>query len=65
MQKDYTWNPAACSCYNSKSVESIVVDSVITCDEIMEETKTASINFNGKKVTCKKSIFYSLFYSLQ
>ena len=35
-------------------------DSVITCDEILEETKTIPTNFNEKNITCKIQIFYFL-----
>ena len=34
--KDYIWNPATCSCENGKYQASIMDDSVITCDEIIE-----------------------------
>ena len=34
-EKDYIWNPATCSCKNSKYLRSIIDDSVITCDEII------------------------------
>ena len=39
-------------------------DSVITCDEIIEETKTVPTSFNEKKqpVKHKISIFYLHFY---
>ena len=50
VKKDYIWNPATCSCKNGKYLGSIIDDSVITCDEIIdadteakscdEETKT-------------------------
>ena len=57
---------ANCSC-------SIMYDSAITCDEIIdvegksnnEETKTITTNFNEKNITCniyKTSIFYLPFY---
>ena len=62
-KKIYIWNPAACSCKNGKSVEGVIVNSVIACDGIIEKTKNYSnkssptedfpINFNGKKVTFK------------
>ena len=43
-----------------------MVDSAITCDEIIEsydeETKTIPINFNGKNATCKRQKLYILFY---
>ena len=31
-KKYYTWNPATCSCGNDKYLESIIDNSVITCD---------------------------------
>ena len=49
-EKDYIYNPATFSC---KYVGSIINDSVITCDEVIEETKTFPTNFNEKR-----SIFY-------
>ena len=53
FKKDYIWNPATCSCKNGKYSASVINDSVITCDEIMKETKTVSKNFNEEKVACK------------
>ena len=35
-------------------------DSVITCDEIIEETKTVAKNFNEKNITSKTQNFYIL-----
>ena len=43
------WNPATCSCENGKYEGSIIDDSVITSDEIIEETKTVPTNFDEKK----------------
>ena len=40
MKKDYIWNPATCSCKNGKYLASIIDDSVITCDEVINTTKT-------------------------
>ena len=40
MQKNYIWNPATYSCENGKYVASIIDDSVVICDETIEETKT-------------------------
>ena len=45
-EKDYIWNPATCSCKNGKYLASIIDDSVITCDEIINTTKTISTHFN-------------------
>ena len=68
-EKDYIWNPATCNCKNGKYLASIMDDSAITCDEIIdaeakshdEETKTVPTKFNEKKkkpVKHKTSIFY-------
>ena len=49
-EKDYICNPATCSCENGKYLASIIDDSVISCDEIIEEeTKAVKTNFNEKK----------------
>ena len=47
--KDYIWNPSTCNCENGKYLATIVDDSVITCDEIIETTKTIPTKFNEKK----------------
>ena len=61
-EKDYIWNSSTCSYKNGKYLASIMDDSAITCDEIIEsyeeETKTILTNFNGKKATCKTQDFY-------
>ena len=38
-EKDCIWNPGTCSCQNGKYLASIMDDSAITCDEIIEEPK--------------------------
>ena len=71
--KDYIWNPATCSWEYDKHFASIIDNSVITCNEIIdakskswdEETKTVPTNFNEKKMQSekqKKSIYYLLFF---
>ena len=69
-KKDFIWNPATCGCENGKYLASIIDESVITCDEIIKETKTVStktvpietlptnLNFNEKKKTCKKKFLH-------
>ena len=42
-EKNYIWNPATCSFKNGKYVGSFIDNSVMTCDEIVEETKTVPI----------------------
>ena len=61
LEKDYIWNPAPCSCENGECLASIIDDSVIMCDEIIDaETKTIPINFNERNITCKTQNFYIL-----
>ena len=48
-EKNYIWSPATCSCENIKYVGSIIDNSVITCDEIIEMTKTITTSFNEKR----------------
>ena len=38
--KKHIWNPATCTCENDKYSGSIIDNSVITCDRIIEATKT-------------------------
>ena len=45
---------------NGKYLANIIDDSVIRCDEITEETKTVTTNFNGKYVISKTKKFYIL-----
>ena len=58
-EKDYVWNPATCNCQNGKYLASIIDDSVIMCNGMIEETKTALTNFN-QKTSCKTKHFYIL-----
>ena len=41
-KKDYIWNPATCSYGNAKNLGSNIENLVITCDEIIETTKSTS-----------------------
>ena len=45
------WNPATCSCKNGKYTRNIIHDSVITCDKIVEETKTIPTKSTSAKCT--------------
>ena len=40
FEKGYIWNSTTCSCENGKYLGSIIDDSVITCYQIIEDTKT-------------------------
>ena len=58
-EKDYFWSSARCSSKNGKYLKSIIDDSVIMCDEIIEETETM------KKATCKtKKVYFLLAFLL-
>ena len=65
-EKDSVWNHITNPSKNGKYLESIIDDSVITCDQIIEviktipKKKTIPINFNGKKVTWEIENFYIL-----
>ena len=48
-EKCYIWNPAICNCENGNYLVSIIENSVITCNEIKEETKPVPTNINEKK----------------
>ena len=59
-QKDYIWNPVTCNCENGKYLASVIDDSVIMCDDIIEETKTVTTSFNEKNAIYKTKDFYIL-----
>ena len=63
-EKDYVCNLATCFCENGKYLVSIIDDSTVMCNEVMEtyneETKAISTNFNEKKATCKTQNFHIL-----
>ena len=46
MWKKYVWNLSTCNCENGKYLASIMDDSAIICDEIIDVKET---NFNKKK----------------
>ena len=57
MWKTLYWNPATCSYKNGKYLASID-NSVITCDEIIEnETKTVTTKLNKKMKSVKRKNF--------
>ena len=56
-QKDYIWNPT-CSYENGNYLASITDDSVIACDETIEETKTIPINFKKTSSLSNKKFLY-------
>ena len=53
------------NCENEKYLGSIIDDSLITCDEIIDAIKTVSTNFNGKRKPVKQKfyIFYLPFFN--
>ena len=58
-ERDYIWNPATCTWENRKYLASIMDDSTITCDKVIESYEE-EINLNEKKVICKTQNFYIL-----
>ena len=54
-EKDYVWNPSTCNCENGKYLASIMDDSAIICDEVIdadadkEANSNNETNFNEKK----------------
>ena len=59
-EKDYIWNSATCSCKHGKFLASIINISLITCVEIVEETKRVTTSFNEKNAICATKHFYIL-----
>ena len=61
-KKNNVWNPATYNCEYAKYLPSIIDDSVITCDKVIEscgaEIKTIPTSFNEKTTTCKAQNFY-------
>ena len=49
VEKDFIWNLATCGCENCKYLSSIIDDSLVTCDEIIEE-----ILMNFQQILVKK-----------
>ena len=66
-EKHYVWNPVTRSCEYGKYLASIVDDSAITCDEVIEshdeKTITIPTNFNEKKTASKTQTFTFIFIS--
>ena len=66
-EKGYFWNTATCTCENGRYAGSITVDSVIRCDEIVEETKTIPTKSTSTKTIltkCTLTRFFPIFSSL-
>ena len=66
-EKGYFCNPAICNYKNGKHVESIIGDSVVICNEIIDTTKTILIKIYLTKTVTKCALinFYiSLFFLL-
>ena len=61
-KKDYSWNPSIFICENNKYLKSIVNDSVIVCDEIINVT--GSVSTNGlsalSKISDNKNVRYKM-----
>ena len=54
-EKDYLWNPFTCNCENGKYCTSIMDDSVIMCDEIIESCdEDMEANLYEKQILMKR-----------
>ena len=62
-EKDYVQNPATYNCENGKCLASIMDDSAIICNEVIE-SYNEEINLNEKKQSVKQNvlIFYLHFH---
>ena len=58
----YMWNPSTWICENEKYLASIMDDSVITCDDIIEEIVPTNFMKRKQPGKGKISIFYLHFY---
>ena len=60
-KEDYGWNPTTCICENGKYPGSIINNSVIRCDEIINAvgnvSTTMSTNFYKKKVRYNMDLY--------
>ena len=56
FEKGYNWNPATCNDENGKHLASIMDDSAIMCDKIIESHHNET-NFNEKRGTSKMQNF--------
>ena len=55
-EKDCTWTPATHSCKSGKYVGSVIQDSAITCDEIIEATKAVQTKTTSRKTVPSKTV---------
>ena len=55
-KKYYIWNPAPCSCENEKYLASIMDESAVTCDEIIDVNAEANSNNEVKSYEKKTKI---------
>ena len=62
-KKYYIWNLSTCGCSNGKNLASIMDDSTIMCDEVIESFNEEQFLMKIKHyVKYKISIFYLQFY---
>ena len=59
VKKDHIWNPATCSCKNRKYLASIIDDSVIMCDEIIDMDAGSKLCDKETKTLRKYTIYES------
>ena len=64
LQRDFIWNPATSSCENGKFLANVIGYSVITCDEIIEGTKSIPIMKKKDDLQKKKFLYFTCFFLL-
>ena len=60
-EKDYIWSPITSGCVIGKCLQSIIHDSVITCDEFIEMTKSVTTKIFQQKLFQQKLFKQKLF----
>ena len=48
-KNDYVWNPSTSAIEIDQFLKSIISDSIITCNKVIDASENVSINFNEKK----------------
>ena len=59
-EKHYIWNPRTCACEIDKHLKSIISDTVVTFDEIIESTQITPKHLTEKRATCRIENIYIL-----
>ena len=61
-EKSYFWNPTTYSCKYGKYAGSIISDSVVICDKIIDSTKSTSTKTVLCKIYFNKFLYLTILY---